>query len=584
MNIIGKNPVANLINDRDKEIEIRIGSMYMAVGLLAALVGFVISILCHARVYGMMAVLGIAGIVFVTVFIGMGTQKLRLSRNVLLIMLLILLPIIFINSGGVESGCPAWFLYELYFITLACSGDMLFCLLCIAIISDVALCVADFLGWGLIYKLPTSRDVMISTGLSWIVVAVAILVTVIAYKAMYNEERQSLLIQSKELERANQFEKRFLANMSHELRTPINSIIGFDEMIKRRTSDSEILEYAIDIGTATDHLLSLVNDILDLSKIDSGEIYLNKCEYDVRDLVTNIYDLVKNRIEDKGLEFEVEIQEDVPSVLMGDKDRIVQIALNLLSNAIKYTSVGRISFVVKSEKIENEPNQTMLMFTVRDTGMGISKENLEGIFVEYRRVDKRVSNIQGTGLGLAITKRLTQAMDGGVFADSIVDVGSTFSAYFKQEIVDTTPCGDYDVVVTRNSTIPTVNISNMNAEGKKAGLILVVDDTQMNLKVIKSLLEDSGYTVICAESGERAINFVKHNPVDLILMDIMMPGMDGVETMEKIWKIVPDIKAVALTANAINGAREEYLSVGFADYLAKPVKPLELEKMVEKYL
>ena len=582
MHIIGKNPVANLFNDRDKEIEIRIGSMYMAVGLLAAMVGFVISILCHAKIYGMMAVIGIVGIVFCTVFIGMGTQKLRQSRNVLLIMLLILLPIIFINAGGVESGCPAWFLYELYFITLACSGDMLFCLLCIAIISDVALCVADFLGWKMIYKLPTSQDVMISTTLSWIVVAVAILVTVLAYKAMYNEERQSLLIQSKELERANQFEKRFLANMSHELRTPINSIIGFDEMIKRKSADSEILEYAIDIGTATDHLLSLVNDILDLSKIDSGELYLNNCEYDIRDLVTNIYDLVKNRIEDKRLEFEVEIQDDVPSVLKGDKDRIVQIALNLLSNAIKYTSVGRISFVVKAEKIENEPNQTMLMFTVRDTGMGISKENLEGIFVEYRRVDKRVSNIQGTGLGLAITKHLTQAMGGGIFADSIVDVGSTFSAYFKQEIVDATPCGDYDVIVTKNSAIPTVKVST--TDEKKAGLILVVDDTQMNLKVIRSLLEDSGYTVICAESGERAINFVKHNPVDLILMDIMMPEMDGVETMEKIWKIVPDIKAVALTANAINGARDEYLSVGFADYLAKPVKPLELEKMVKKYL
>jgi len=212
--------------------------------------------------------------------------------------------------------------------------------------------------------------------------------------------------------------------------------------------------------------------------------------------------------------------------------------------------------------------------------MGISEEDIGRIFEAYRRIDGKVSGIQGTGLGLAITKTYVELMDGTISVKSKEGKGSTFTAKIKQEVIDWNPTGEYDV------TLKQVDLSKIHKprELSKDSVILVVDDTSLNLKVIRSLLEDTGCEVITVNSGERAILFVEKNPVDLILLDIMMPRMSGIETLEKIRRIRPNSKIVALTANAISGAREEYIKAGFNDYLSKPVKPEQLENIVAKYI
>ena len=578
---IKNNSFFKTIYDRDQDIEARMGVLYISTGVILAVIGLIICIMCHANTNGIIAVALIASTASVSLYLGFKKKNFAIVRNYITLMLIVLIPVVFVSAGGYRSGCTAWIIYQLYCITLVMSGRMMIASLGIASVIDIALCVMDYLGADFIYHLPTERDVFISTFLSYVVVCFGILVTVVAYKNMYREERAHLIKQSRELEAANEFEKMFLANMSHELRTPINSILGFAEMVKRSSDDKEVLEYAQDISTSSDHLLTLVNDILDLSKIEAGEFILNPNPYHILEGVQAIYDILKLRARDAGLDFIIHMDENIPSKMLGDRERDVQIALNLLTNGIKYTKKGSVTLDIHTERIPNDENHVNLFIVVTDTGIGIAPENINKIFDAYRRIDKNVSTIEGTGLGLAIARKYANAMEGDITVESTLGAGSVFTAVLKQEVLDWTPVGVIDV--KREKEVTEEIYKQKTFDEKKT--ILVVDDTALNLKVISKLLKDSGCRIVTADSGQAAIDFVSEGMLpDLILMDIMMPNMDGVEAMNRIRTINDAVPVVALTADAINGSKEEYLSKGFDDYLSKPVKPQVLDKLIAKYI
>ena len=392
-------------------------------------------------------------------------------------------------------------------------------------------------------------------------------------------ETQVLKLEKEAADQANKAKSNFLANMSHEIRTPMNAIIGMDEMILRDSKDSKIIKYATDIQSAGRTLLSIINDILDLSKIESGKMELVPVKYDFASVLNDIVNMTMNKAKEKGLDYELIVQQDIPSVLFGDEIRIRQIILNIVNNAIKYTSEGKVtidvSFIHSEEK---------LRVKVSDTGMGISEEDRDKLFSSFQRLDETKNrNIEGTGLGLNITKKLAEMMDGNIFVESEYGKGSVFTIELIQNIVDDTPIGDYSERLEQANREKEKYKPALIAPGAK---VLIVDDNEMNLEVITGLMSETEIKVSTALSGEECINFLEKNKYDVILLDQMMPGMSGTQTLEKIKAdhLADDTPIIALTADAIAGARESYMREGFTDYLSKPVMYGELEAILLKYI
>ncbi len=395
---------------------------------------------------------------------------------------------------------------------------------------------------------------------------------------------EALMEANAKAERASKAKTMFLANMSHEIRTPSNAILGKNEMILRESGEEEIVEYADHIKGASDTLLSLINDILDISKIEAGKYEIVETEYDLRDLLNDCYNMVKQRADSKGLSVVVECEKDIPSRLYGDGVRIRQVVNNLLTNAVKYTSEGTITFRVKNGGVSGE-NMTLVL-SVEDTGKGMKEEDLPYLFDSFTRLDEEGNHhIEGTGLGLAITKQLVQLMGGDVDVYSEEGKGSLFYVRIPQKVVDYTAIGDFMQTKSAGS-IERVRYAESFRAPKAS--ILVVDDVPINLKVIAGLLKRTEVQVDFAERGEECLAKYMENHYDLILLDHMMPGMDGIETFTRMREMQKDgasqVPVIVLTANALSGAREEYLSLGFTDYLSKPVVGKDLEQMLLNYL
>ena len=386
-----------------------------------------------------------------------------------------------------------------------------------------------------------------------------------------------------EAERANTAKSRFLANMSHEIRTPINTILGMDEMILREDARDvpkayflSIMNYSLDIKNATESLLGLINDLLDMSKIESGKMHLVEQEYDVQDQLRSIVSMIRSRSTEKELIFEVVIDEILPTKMYGDNGKIKQVVLNLLTNAVKYTAAGAVELSVSMEARNDDICD--LRFSVKDTGIGVKEEDMDKLFTAYERLDEeKNSGIQGTGLGLDISRRFAELMGGKLWCESVYGEGSEFILTLQQRIVDDTPIGIFKEhnISDNGPYVPKFIAPDAD--------ILVVDDTPMNLSVIKGLLKSTKMFVTTADSGEEALEKIKETDFNVVLLDHMMPGMDGIETLEKIRETHPDLPVYALTANAAAG-EEFYTSKGFNGYLAKPIDSATLESTILKHL
>ena len=377
----------------------------------------------------------------------------------------------------------------------------------------------------------------------------------------------------------------FLANMSHEIRTPINAIMGMNEMVLRESNQEQVKDYARDIRSASDNLLRIINDILDFSKIESGRLEIINDNYDLGKIIYDVTTLVNIKAESKGLKLKVSVDENLPYQLYGDDKRVREIITNVLNNAVKYTEQGFVDMTISGHA---QDGIVLLKIRIEDSGQGIKEEDLDKIFSGFSRVNaKKNKNIEGTGLGLSITKHLVELMDGSIKVESEYGKGSVFTVLLPQQIVSEEKMGDYvshKHVAPENGEQASTN-GIVEFPGVK---LLVVDDITMNLKVISNLLSKSGAEVTCASSGAEMLELVQKNYYDLILLDHMMPDMDGIETL-KAFKELPDnicrdVPVIALTANAIVGAKEMYLDLGFKDYLSKPVKLENLNNLLAKYL
>ena len=374
----------------------------------------------------------------------------------------------------------------------------------------------------------------------------------------------------------------FLAQMSHEIRTPINAVLGMNEMILRESGDETIREYAVNIQSAGRTLLSLINSILDFSKIEDGKMEIIPVEYDTASLVHDLVSAIMPRAKDKGLDFVVQAESDLPSAMIGDDVRLRQVIMNLLTNAVKYTEKGHVSFTMRAEQVTE--HSAVLCVEVTDTGIGIREEDLGALFDSFRRLDeKRNRNIEGTGLGMSIVTRLLEMMGSKLEVQSVYGKGSTFSFRVQQGVFRITPMGDYATRLAQAGMRDKPSEFLYAPDAK----ILVVDDNDMNLRVAVSLMKLYGIVPDTANSGEKAIQMVQQKHYDIVMLDHMMPRMDGVETLHKMKEdglLAWNTAVVALTANAIVGAREMYLSAGFKDYISKPIESRVLEKCLAKYL
>lgn len=398
------------------------------------------------------------------------------------------------------------------------------------------------------------------------------------------ELKEAALTESQINAAASQAKSAFLANMSHEIRTPINAVLGMNEMILRESTDKEILSYAANIKTAGSSLLSIVNDILDFSKIEAGKMELLPDNYEVSSMIIDLVNMTRERAQNKGLHYELNVSPDLPKTLYGDNVRIKQCILNLITNAIKYTKEGSIRFTIDYQKIDEE--NILLNIHIIDTGIGIKAEDMDKLFTPFERIEEEKNRtIEGSGLGISIVRRLLAMMNSELQVESSYGKGSDFSFSIKQKVSDWTAVGDLNEAYEQS--VEQMSHYKEKLHAPKAHL-LFVDDTAMNLDVIKGLLKNTGIKIDTVLSGKQALEAVKNNVYDIVFIDHRMPEMDGIETLHAMKKMSDNKSTgkpcIALTANAISGVKKMYLKEGFDDYLSKPVNPAKLEEMIKHYL
>lgn len=380
---------------------------------------------------------------------------------------------------------------------------------------------------------------------------------------------------------ANAAKTNFLANMSHEIRTPINAVLGMNELIMRESKEADIKKYALNVDRAAKSLLSIINDILDITKIEAGKLKVISAEYSVESVLRDVITMISFKANVKDLAFKVQVDENIPAMLMGDDIRLRQILVNLLNNAVKYTQKGSVTLKVTMLPVEGD--KARIRFLVKDTGIGIKEEDMEKLCAPFERIEeKRNRNIEGTGLGMSITKQLLELLNSRLEINSVYGEGSEFAFELCQEIVDSTPIGPME-----ETKLEEASEYRQSFEAPEAG-ILVVDDNELNRKVFAGLLKATRVQIDEACGGRECLSKVQEKKYDIIFLDHMMPDMDGMETLHAMKELgeFPSKEApvVILTANAIVGAREKYLEEGFDAFLAKPIDYKKLEALVAELL
>ena len=549
---------------------------------------------------GILTAVIIVSVVIDAVCIYMANYMNRLKNSTIAVCFVVgiaLFPVMFFVTGGINSGMVCWFSMGLIFIFMLLDGmDFLFMLL-----TDVAIIIGcyviSYYHPEYVVSLQTKQSVFFDVVQSMMISAFALGSIIKFQRSIYeklyrqaainNDDLLEKTLQAKKAEKqaqiATEAKSNFLANMSHEIRTPINTIMGMDEMILRETSEQVVEEYALDIKTASQNLLSLINDILDITKIESGKLGIVKGEYDFMSLMHDVLNNVVLRAKEKNLELKLNIASNIPCNMLGDDIRIKQVLTNIITNAVKYTQEGYIEITATCKKSFGE--YVELTFSVKDTGIGIKPEDIKRMFESFERLEvNRNRNIEGAGLGMPITQNLLKMMGSTLNVDSTYGEGSTFSFTISQEVVNPEPIGDFEQKLKQLTS----NYEYSTSFEAPNATFLVVDDNAMNRKVFVALLRDSKVKVVEAENGYDCLQLIKNQHFDMIFLDHMMPGMDGVETFKAMAKLEGNkclgTPVIALTANAIAGAKERYLTLGFHGFLSKPVVPAQLEKTIRDFL
>ena len=499
------------------------------------------------------------------------------------ILLLLLFPVSFFTAGGFYSGVPEWFVLCFIYISIILEGTrkIVFFLLCTA---ETMLCYYVAFHFPEYAAQNTLRSSFLDSALSVIMVGALTGILLLFLTRLYEKENQLTQQQKKEIEELNQAENHFFSSMSHEIRTPINTIIGLNELTLREDIPENIAENARNIQGASKMLLTLINDILDLSKIKSGKMDIINTSYKTGDLFSDIVNMIWIKATEKGLEFRLRVDPSIPSMLCGDEVRIKQILVNLLNNAVKYTDEGSVTLSARCEQVAL--NKVRIWYSVEDTGQGIKKEDIPDLFNAFKRVDeKKNRHIEGTGLGLSIVDQLVTLMGGEISVNSVYTKGSTFIVSLEQDIIDDDALGTFTLASR-------VNVSEgeryeRSFEAPNAHL-LVVDDNEMNLMVVRKLLSGTKIQIDTAQSGAECLKLTQTQHYDCILMDHLMPEMDGIQCLHELRTqpagLCLDTPVIALTANAGSEHQLLYQKEGFTGYLAKPVSGALLEAAVMSIL
>lgn len=519
------------------------------------------------------------------VFYTIKKNKIKSAKIVISIILVFaLLPITFFTNGGINSGAPVSLLLISIYINIILEGRTQF-------IMNVLYSVMLYTCWIMAYYNPDmvteySRKSAFIDSLSGMLIVNFMFCVLLSFNArMYKKENEISREKSMELEELNKAQNRFFSSMSHEIRTPINTVLGLNEVIMRQEDASEeIKKDARNIQGAGKMLLALINDILDVSKIEAGKMDIIPVNYSVASLLSEIVNMIWLKAEEKGLDFRADIDPDVPETLFGDEIRIKQILINLLNNAVKYTREGSVTLHMECENVNDK--DVLLKVSISDTGMGIKKEALPHLFDTFKRVDEEKNRfIEGTGLGLSIVKQLIELMGGEISVNSVYSEGSTFTVSLKQGVSSEKCIGNLSISNSGNiSNVEKFSHSFFAPDSR----ILIVDDNEMNLEVEKKLLEGTKMTIDLAVSGHEAIMRTMKKRYDVIFMDHLMPEMDGIECYKRIRNdkggLNSNVPIIVLTANAGSDNVELYNVTGFDDYLVKPVSGSRLEEMLLKYL
>lgn len=527
-----------------------------------------------------------AGIVFIALCTVLAVFLDRISTFAALISLAVCLiypTSVFIFGGGIDGDAPLWFLFGIFFINLCLRGTVKVIFLILEIIeAGVCWYISYFYPEYIIDNTPLMSHIFSIVALILIGASMSIMIGF--RNEFFRREVKRSIEQKKEIEALNASQNNFFSSMSHEIRTPINTIVALNEMILRENISEEVAEDAANIQSASNMLLHLINDILDMSKFASNQMTLTPTAYHPGDMLSEIVGMLWIRAKEKKLDFQVNVAPDIPAELMGDEIRIKQILINVINNAIKYTKEGSVSLSIQPGNTEN--GILNVIYTVSDTGIGIKKENIPYLFNAFRRVDEEKNrHIEGTGLGLSIVKQFVDLMGGKITVNSIYTKGSTFIIEIPQKVISSKPIGAIKIENSHASGIRREHFTGFEAPDAK---VLVVDDNASNLLVVSKLLRSTKVQVTTVPSGEEALKRTLNEYYNVIFMDHLMPHMDGIECLKKIRSQIggrcKDSKIVALTANAGSENRLLYERAGFDGYLTKPITGDVLEKELYKLL
>lgn len=518
--------------------------------------------------------LGIAVLSFVLLFYAYKSGRYQFCYVVTIIMIfLMMFPYLFFKSGGYKGGMVSFYIFGILFTVFMLEGKAMFFTAFTEMVVYISTIMIAYQNPQMVVWFSSEKEVVMDLLIGFCASSISVAAVMYLHFRMYNKQQEILEEARIEAQSANKAKSAFLANMSHEIRTPINVMLGMNEMILRESESKEIRQYAKSIERSGGYLISLINNILDISRIESGKMEIEEGKYELRQLLDEVMLIAEKQAEQKSLKMNLIFDKTLPAYLIGDVIHIKQILLNLINNAVKYTKEGQIDI-----KVSKNAEETKLIFEVKDTGIGIKEENLPVLFDAFMRVDsKKNKKIKGTGLGLAIAKQLAEQMDGMIWVESVYGKGSSFFVQLPMKKVSDGKISN----VEWKETDERKRRSFVAPQAK----ILIVDDNPENLMVTRSLLKRTAVFVDTAASGEECVHKVRQNVYDLILLDYMMPQMDGIDTIRELKKDVQfHIPVIALTADVTKGIEQTFLREGFCAYLSKPVMWSKLEDLLMKYL
>jgi len=558
---------------------------------LIILAGFVLSVLAivvSAKIGNLFETLFPLLVMFVSMSIGMlltfKYNKLDAASVLVAIALNVCaFPTMFFLCGAIESGASVWFVLGIIYLFMMYRGTRLIIFLFLTVVVDICTYFVAYLRPEYVVPMESRSAIYIDSLFAVLATGLTCGAIILFFMRQYEHERAVVIKQNKELEDASNSKNASFARISHEIRTPINTIVGLNEMVLRENPSGNTAEYARNIKSASKMLLSLVNDFLDLSRMESQRMEIFPVAYKTQNMIVELVDMMRVNMQEKGLEFFVEVDEKLPSELLGDEKRIKQILINILANAVKYTNEGSVTLTAAGEKVDDK--YVSLKISVADTGIGIRKEDIPHLYEMFSRIDEKNNiRVEGTGLGLSVAKQLLDLMGGEITVDSIYTKGTVFTIELKQEIVDETPIGSNEFT----TAVHVEEESYKQLFEAPEARILLVDDNELNVMVVKKLLEATKVEVDVAGSGEECLEKTKQRFYHVILMDYMMPRMNGQETLKHLRVqengLCRDAAVILMTANTLEETHRMMKDTRFDGYLEKPIDSKKMEETILRFL